>query len=236
MNTLLNLKIDLHTHSSYSDGLGNPQEILECARKKGLDGLAITDHNTLEGYFKAKEGDSNLLLVPGYEVDTEAGHILVLGLEILPPKVESIRYDELIQWVRGHRGLTVLAHPAISRLHMDKWMRSPPDAVEVLNASYPLKYFIQRGMKISERFGVAAVGGSDAHSTLAVGNAYTVVEVPNVNVVDVVSAIKNGHVRFEGGLSPFSSRLRIGLRYLRACIGTISLGNHTGMSSADFKR
>ena len=73
MNTLLNLKIDLHTHSSYSDGLGTPRSILECARKKGLDGLAITDHNTLEGYYKAKEYDSNLLLVPGYEVETKAG-------------------------------------------------------------------------------------------------------------------------------------------------------------------
>ena len=218
LNTLLNLKIDLHTHSSYSDGLGNPQDILECARKKGLDGLAITDHNTLEGYFKAKEYDSNLLLVPGYEVDTEAGHILVLGLEMLPPNVESIRYDELIQWVRSHRGLTVLAHPAISRLHIDKWMRSPPDAVEVLNASYPLKHFVKRGLKISERVGVAAIGGSDAHSPLEVGNAYTVVEAPNANVVDVVKAIKTGKVRFEGGLSPFSSRFRIGLRYLTGAL------------------
>jgi predicted metal-dependent phosphoesterase TrpH len=218
LNTLLNLKLDLHTHSSYSDGLGDPQDLLECARKKGLDGLAITDHNTLEGYFKAKEYAGNLLLVPGYEVETEAGHILVLGLEMLPPNVENIRYNELIQWVRSHEGLTVLAHPAISRLHMDKWMRSPPDAVEVLNASYPLDYFVKRGLKISERVGVAAVGGSDAHSTLAVGNAYTVVEAPNANVVDIVRAIKNGHVQFEGGLSPISSRIRVGIRYLTSAL------------------
>ncbi len=83
MNTLLNLKIDLHTHSSFSDGLGDPKDLLEYARTKGLDGLAITDHNTLEGYFKVKECEGNLLLVPGYEVETEAGHIRVLGLEML---------------------------------------------------------------------------------------------------------------------------------------------------------
>ena len=218
MNTPLNLKIDLHTHSSFSDGLGNPQDILECARKKGLDGLAITDHNTLEGYYKAKEYDSNLLLMPGYEVETKAGHILVLGLEMLPPNVESIRYDKLIRWVRNHRGLTIIAHPAISRLHMDKWMHSPPDAVEVLNASYPLKHFIQRGLKISERVGVAAVGGSDAHSPLEVGNAYTMVKAHNNSMDEVMIAIKNGHVRFEGGLSPVSSRIRIGLRYLTGAL------------------
>ena len=218
MNTLLNLKIDLHTHSTYSDGLGNPQDLLKYARTKGLNGLAITDHNTLEGYFKTKECDSNLLLVPGYEVETEAGHILVLGLEMLPPNIENLRYNELIQWVRSHRGATVLAHPAISRLHMDKWIRSPPDAVEVLNASYPLKYFVQRGKKISERIGVAAVGGSDAHSPPAVGNAYTIVEAPNANVVDVVRAIKTSKVRFEGSLSPISSRIRIGLNYLTGAL------------------
>ena len=44
----LHLKIDLHTHSTYSDGLARPEYILEGAREKGLDGLAITDHHTLD--------------------------------------------------------------------------------------------------------------------------------------------------------------------------------------------
>jgi len=77
----LRLKIDLHVHTSFSDGLGAPVDILGRADARGLDGLAITDHDTLEGFFRAKELDSDLLLIPGYEVETEAGHILVLGLE-----------------------------------------------------------------------------------------------------------------------------------------------------------
>ena len=211
----LHLKIDLHVHTSFSDGLGAPVDILGRAEARGLDGLAITDHDTLEGYFRAKELGSGLLLIPGYEVETEAGHILVLGLEELPPSVESVGYEELVGWVRSHGGLTVIAHPAISRFHITKWMRSLPDAVEVLNASYPLEYFVRRGLKVSERIGVPGVGGSDAHSAISVGEAYTVVEVQSAALDDVLGAIRAGLVQFEGGLSPVKSRLRIGLRYLK---------------------
>ena len=94
-------------------------------------------------------------------------------------------------------------------------MRSPPDAVEVLNASYPLEYFVRRGLKASERIGVPGVGGSDAHSPISVGDAYTVVEVQSAALDDVLGAIRAGLVQFEGGLSPVKSRLRIGLRYLK---------------------
>jgi len=191
---------------------------LEHARAKGLDGLAITDHSILEGYFRAREVESDLLLIPGYEVETEAGHILVLGLEELPSGVESIGYEELVGWVRSHGGLTVIAHPAISRLHLVKWNRSPPDAVEVLNASYPLEYFVKRGLRLSERLGLPAVGGSDSHSTITVGDAYSVVDVQEAAVDDVLRAIIAGRVRFEGGLSPIKSRLRIGVGYLISSI------------------
>jgi predicted metal-dependent phosphoesterase TrpH len=74
------LKIDLHVHSSFSDSNGTPEEILIRAEEKGLDGLAITDHYSLEGYFRAQRAGSGLLLVPGYEVVTGSGHVLVLGL------------------------------------------------------------------------------------------------------------------------------------------------------------
>ena len=59
----MRLKIDLHVHSSCSDGLGAPEDVLERAEARGLDGLAITDHNTLEGYFRAREVGSGLILV-----------------------------------------------------------------------------------------------------------------------------------------------------------------------------
>jgi len=211
----LRLKIDLHVHTSFSDGIGAPVDILERAEAKGLDGLAITDHNTLEGYFRAREVGSGLILVPGYEVVTDSGHILVYGLEELPPGVESIDYVDLVGWVRGRGGLCVIAHPGIGSFHLRDWGSCVPDAVEVLNASYPLKFFVGRGLRLSERLEVPGVGGSDAHSIKVVGDAYTVVEVQSAALDDVLGAIRAGLVRFEGGLSPIKSRFRIGLGYLK---------------------
>ena len=202
-------------HSSCSDGLGAPEDVLERAEARGLDGLAITDHNTLEGYFRAREVGSGLILVPGYEVVTDAGHILVYGLEELPPGVESIDYVDLVGWARGRGGLCVIAHPGIGSFHLRDWGSCVPDAVEVLNASYPLKFFVGRGLRLSERLEVPGVGGSDAHSIKVVGDAYTVVEVQSAALDDVLGAIRAGLVRFEGGLSPIKSRFRIGLGYLK---------------------
>jgi predicted metal-dependent phosphoesterase TrpH len=214
----LNLKIDLHIHSYFSDGRGSPDEIIDFAKINGLDGLSITDHETLDGYYEAREIESNLLLIPWYEVETKAGHVLVLGLEELPPSEESIGYEELIEWVRNHRGLSILAHPAIERPQYDKWIHFPPDAVEVLNASYPIRYFVDRGLEISDRLNVTSVGGSDAHSLPVIGNAFTVVDVQNPNISNVLNAIKRGSAWYEGDISSIGYRIRMSLGYITGAL------------------
>jgi predicted metal-dependent phosphoesterase TrpH len=179
-----------------------------------MDGIAITDHNTLEGYFRVKKVSSDLVVVPGYEVKTDSGHILVYGLEKLPPGIESIDYVDLVDWVRGLGGLSIIAHPGIDRFHLREWRSCVPDAVEVLNASYPLEFLVGRGLKLAERLGVPGVGGSDAHSIEAVGDGYTVVECEDSRVENILDNIKRGCVEYEGGLSSAFSRFRIALGYL----------------------
>lgn len=157
-------KVDLHVHTVYSDGRGRVEEVLELARMKGLDGLAITDHFTLDGYFEAKTFETDVFVLPGYEVPTDAGHMLVLGLEELPPRSGFMRYEKLTEWARDEGGFTVLAHPAVGRARLDRWVRCKPDAVEVLNASYPFSwFFVKKGMKVASKLAVPMVGGSDAH-------------------------------------------------------------------------
>ena len=210
----MRLKIDLHVHSTYSDGLGNIQEVLKTARLKGLDGLAITDHDTLEGYYEATSISSGMLVLPGFEVETDAGHVLVLGLERLPPFDGKIVYEDLMRWARGLGGLTVLAHPSAGRRRLRRWRQEKPDAVEVLNASYPNRYFTRSGLQIAKNLNLPAVGGSDAHHPRTVGDAYTVVEANDQNIDETIIAIKQGSTTFEGELSPIHHRLRIGMGYL----------------------
>lgn len=184
------------------------------ARLRGLDGLVITDHNTLKGYYEALKVDSDLHILPGYEVETDAGHVLILGLEQLPPFTGIVAYEDLIWWTRDMGGLTVLAHPATGRFRLRRWMDAKPDAIEVLNASYPTKYFITRGLRLAERLSLPRVGGSDAHHSKTVGDAYTIIEANKPDINSVMEAIKDSHVNFNGNLSPIRQRLIIGTGYL----------------------
>ena len=150
--------------------------------------------------------------MPGFEVETDAGHVLVLGLERLPPY--HVSYEDLIELVRSRGGLSVLAHPAAGRIRLGRWMRCRPDAVEVLNASYPFSsFFLKRGAGVAERLGVPGVGGSDAHCAWAVGDAYTTVELDDPDPGEVLGALKAGNVGYAGGISPLSVRFGIGLSY-----------------------
>ncbi|MCX8171848.1 MAG: CehA/McbA family metallohydrolase [Candidatus Bathyarchaeota archaeon] len=215
----LRLKIDLHVHTPHSDGSGTIRDILRAAESKGLDGLAITDHEILDGYFEAKSHGSSLIILPGYEVTTDAGHVLIIGLEDkLPPNIGSGRptpYSKVVDWAKLNDGLTILAHPAIRVFKLDKWMRHKPDAVEVLNSLYPLNYFVKRGLSVSLALGVAGVGGSDAHSPLNVGDAYTILDLDGEpSERNIKEAIRRNRATYGGSLSPLSTRLRIGVNFL----------------------
>lgn len=216
----LRLRIDFHVHSVYSDGVGSVRDIIKIAELRGLDGLAITDHGTLDGYFEAKSyGGRRLIILPGYEVSTDAGHVLVVGLERLPPSIgleRLVSYESLIEWVKSNGGLSILAHPAVGRLRLDRWVSCKPDAVEVLNASYPFYHIlVSRGLSVSSRLGVASVGGSDAHNPINVGDAYTVVEATNnPNEEGIVEAVKEGRASYGGKLSPLNIRLKMGAAYM----------------------
>lgn len=221
------LKVDFHVHTIHSDGRGTVIEALEIARKKGLDGLAITDHETLGGFLEAKScRGKRPFVLPGYEVHTDAGHIVVLGLETLPKgsgyMSSIIPYEDLLEWVRDLGGLAILAHPAVGRLHMERWSHCRPDAVEALNASYPIYgYFVPKGLRIAEGLGVPGIGGSDAHYAECVGDAYTVLnlefdsgfEARNPRIEKILEAFRSLRAGFGGGLSPIKTRIRVGFGY-----------------------
>src|SRR3712207_6061886 len=63
------MRIDLHTHSSVSDGTDRPAELLTAARAAGLDVVALTDHDTTAGGSEGEEArPEGLTVVPGMEL------------------------------------------------------------------------------------------------------------------------------------------------------------------------
>ncbi|MEX0648162.1 MAG: PHP domain-containing protein [Balneolaceae bacterium] len=80
-------KADLHTHTTASDGTLSPGELVALANKKGLKILSITDHDTVKGYFEAKEiaAASGIELISGVEItaiwNQKEVHILAYGFD-----------------------------------------------------------------------------------------------------------------------------------------------------------
>jgi len=103
--------MDLHVHTHYSDSTGSVKRILEIAQNKGLDGLAITDHNTLRGVKEAQMENHNLIIIPGVELMTTQGEILALGVKHLIPK--KMLMIETIKRIHAQGGLAIIPHPTI---------------------------------------------------------------------------------------------------------------------------
>jgi predicted metal-dependent phosphoesterase TrpH len=91
------VRIDLHTHSDRSDGTTTPRELVMAARDAGLDVVALTDHDTAEGWAEAMvtAEQCGITLVPGMEISCKAGshgvHLLAYLCDpAYPPLVEAL--------------------------------------------------------------------------------------------------------------------------------------------------
>jgi predicted metal-dependent phosphoesterase TrpH len=205
--TCLQLKIDLHVHTCYSyDSLITPQQLVLYAKKRGLDGVAITDHDRVDGALKiARETD--FLIIPGVEVSSLGGHIVGLNVQKQIPQKLSV--DETVDKIHEAGGIAVACHPTVFiKQSLGKNLSSKFDAVEVINASaFPFRYSVNRSKQIASNLGVAAVAGSDAHYGPEIGYAYTLIDAaPRVS--DIVNAISNRLCQPFGSAIPLSLRLK----------------------------
>ena len=131
------MRFDLHIHSCYSDGRDGVYNILKFATKRGLDGIAITDHNTLKGSIAAQrlihDRKLEIILIRGAEITTSEGHLLALGVEDLPPRSRSP--EETIEIIHDQGGISIVPHPY--HLFRHALFRIPKcDAVEVYNSKH----------------------------------------------------------------------------------------------------
>jgi predicted metal-dependent phosphoesterase TrpH len=175
------LKIDLHVHTNHSDGIGSVREALIAAYKRGLNGIAITDHETTNGFLEAKDYAKKLklIVIPGFELKTDAGHILALGVKWNPWGERRAKYEEAIDWLRDECGISIIAHPATKIHGIDRWIKKKPDAIEAINSNYPSKFMLRRGLKMALKLNVPMTAGSDAHQPECIGNAYTIIDAMN---------------------------------------------------------
>jgi predicted metal-dependent phosphoesterase TrpH len=195
------MRIDIHIHSSYSsDGTVSPKEILKCAKKKGLNGIAITDHNVIQGSLKLWKENKNMkdfVVIPGVEISSSEGHILALGIKEVIPR--DLSTHETIQKVNELGGLAIASHPYRfwSGLGEGNVRKSKFKVIEVMN-SRSLKKENIKAMKLADELGCGKTGGSDCHSINHLGNAYTKFDNPSFDMEDILEDIIKGRTKGEG--------------------------------------
>lgn len=98
--------VDLHAHTTASDGSLSPRELVELAHRNGLKALGITDHDTIDGWDEAREAAAPLgiEIVPGVELSTsyEGGRFHLLGY-FVDPESQIIETLRRIQKARANR-------------------------------------------------------------------------------------------------------------------------------------
>jgi len=201
------LKIDLHVHTVYSyDSLITPYELVFYAKKRGLDGVAVTDHDRLDGAIKIA-GETDFLIIPGIEITSLGGHIIGLNVhESIPP---NLSVEETVDKIHELGGIAIACHPgAPFKGSLKNRVTSKFDAVEVINSSaIPFNHCVKYAEKIAEKLGKARVAGTDAHYGPEIGYAYTLIDA-NEKVEDIVEAIRKKKCRPFGGPIPLTVRLK----------------------------
>jgi predicted metal-dependent phosphoesterase TrpH len=169
---------DLHVHTKYSgDASNEPSELIKIAKARGLDGIAVTDHDTTRGWEHFPK-DKDFTIIQGIERTTDHGSIIGLFLN---EEIDAYGFWEAIDQIRSQDGTVVLPHPGDTFRKdtpkieaLDKnLLKAKLDAVEVFNSRCILGRSNERAERLAEELGKHRVGGSDAHTIGEVGRART---------------------------------------------------------------
>lgn len=194
----MQIKADLHVHTTYSkDSLITPNDLVYYSKKRGLNAVAVTDHNSLDGAFRiAKETD--FLIIPGMEVSSRDGHIVALNVsEFIPRGLSAV---ETVERIHRAGGVAIACHPYV---YFKGCLRDNVcatfDAIEVINArATPFKKSVEKAEEAAKKLRLSRVGGTDAHYGPQIGYGYTVIEAAEPSVEAVAKALVDGHCQAFG--------------------------------------
>ena len=213
------LCFDFHIHSRFSyDSLLSPKRIVHMAEKRGLDGIAITDHNTIKGALEASRFNNSMHVIIGSEIETEIGDVIGLFLN---EEITSKYFGEVVDEIKSQDGLVILPHPYKKNRDIPDELLNKVDLIETLNGrlSSELNY---KAQTLAKNNGMPIIGGSDAHISKSIGTVKTIFNCEKhaiQNIEDVKRLLLNGDARVVGMESPRY------VHYFSATIGNVRKGN-----------
>jgi len=194
---------DFHTHTAASiDSLTSPQSLVDAARRKGLDRVVVTDHNTIAGAIAAHALDPDRIIV-GEEIKTTLGEILAAFVTEEIPR--GLTPQETIRRLRDQGAFISVSHPFDIRSGawaLEDLLEIAPlvDAIEIFNARIMKPDANTLAMEFARQHDLPGTVGSDAHAAFELGVAR--LEVPQFEGADGLrQIIRQGQVH--GRVSPF---------------------------------
>jgi predicted metal-dependent phosphoesterase TrpH len=173
------LKVEFHCHTCFSkDSLTRPKALVDAARRKGIDRLIITDHNSIGGALEAKKLDPELVII-GEEIMTTQGELLTAFVtEEIPKGLEPL---EAIRRLKEQGAFISVSHPFDARRgwkNFESFMEIVPlvDAIETFNARCVEGRDNVKAKEFARQHNLAGTVGSDAHAPLELGRATLTVE------------------------------------------------------------
>ncbi|MFQ6086668.1 MAG: PHP domain-containing protein [Candidatus Bathyarchaeia archaeon] len=189
-------RIDPHIHTRFSgDAIISPKLIVEQLHAHPfIKAVAITDHNTMQGYTEVRKlaaSYQDLTIIPGIEVSTNQGDIIILGVEEKPSYASTVL--EVVDFAKARNGVTVIPHPYRINGIGDLAEKMPADAIEVINPTAT-----QRENKMAQELAkmknLPGIAGSDAHAPSHMWTAYTEVNA-DLDIDEILKAIRKGWVK-----------------------------------------
>jgi len=163
--------IDFHTHTYHSyDSMMKPEKILRIAKERGLNGIVISDHDTIRGGLECAElnKDPDFKVVVASEIKTNVGDITALNIK---SEITARNFADVAAETKRQGGLILLVHP----YHHHKLDEINFDAVDLIE-TFNSREFPENNKKaeaLALKYNKPAIAGSDSHIYSEIGNART---------------------------------------------------------------
>lgn len=178
------MKFDMHVHTNYSpDSVAEARAIVRAAKKVGLEGIAITDHNTCKGWKEmgrqAKKVGVSLIFGEEVAILKDGEKVGEALTYFIDEEVKAGSLGEIIDSTREQAGIVSIAHP-FDRFKSNLDEMGPVrkvDAIEVYNARVLFQSMNKKAMEFAKKYELGMTAGSDAHTSWEVGDAYAQAKV-----------------------------------------------------------
>ncbi len=190
------IKADFHNHTTFSeDSQTKPKDLVErLVAHPSIKVAAVTDHDSVKGIETVRalaKPYPDVLIVPGVEISTPQGDIVILGTEELPPKPWSV--ESVVEFAKANSFVSIAAHPFREWGLGEAARTSSVDAIEVLNGG-SLYSANKLAHDLAAELHLPGVAGSDSHKPSELFSVYTEVQA-GLDIDEILRAVKKGFVK-----------------------------------------